>query len=104
LTLLSSLLIVSNTVCGIDGVLGGLFGDGLPVALGSFSVAVEPLVEPAAFGVLADAVFVLGFAFAVVFFAVGFFAAGFVAAFFVYVVFFVCLAMILSPLCFFSGN
>jgi hypothetical protein len=89
--LLSSLLIVSNTVCGIDGVLGGLLVVGLPVALWRFSVAVEalvePLVEPVAFVVLADDVFVLGFAFAVAFFcnfvcfADGFFAVGFFVIF-----------------------
>jgi hypothetical protein len=92
LTLLSSLLIVSNTVCGIDGVMDGLFVPGLPVALGSFSVAVEPLVEPLVLGVLADDVFAFGFAFALGFFAAGFFAAGFFA-----VVFFVVFAMIISP-------
>jgi hypothetical protein len=74
-------------------VLGGLLVVGLPnlwfdVALGSFSVAVDALVEPLAFVVLADAVFVFGFAFAVGFFAVAvFFAVGF----------FVIFAMIISP-------
>jgi hypothetical protein len=72
-------------------VLGGLFGDGLPVALGSFSVAVdalvEPAVEPLAFVVLADDVF----AFAVVFFATGFFVT----------VFFVVFAMIIFSSLFF---
>jgi hypothetical protein len=70
LTLLRSLFTASNTVCGIDGVTGGLFAGGLPVALGSFSVAVELLV----FGVLADAVFAFGFVFRAGFFAVTFFA------------------------------
>jgi hypothetical protein len=70
LTLLSSLLIASNTVCGIDEVLGGLRVPLVTVALGSFSVAVELLL----FGVLADAVFVLGLVFGAGFFAVAFFA------------------------------
>jgi hypothetical protein len=99
LTLLRSLFTASNTVCGIDGVTGGLFVPDLPVALGSFSVAVdalvEPAVEPVAFVVLADAVFVLGFAFAVAFFATGFFA----VVFFV-VGFFVIFAIFFSHLCF----
>jgi hypothetical protein len=72
LTLLSSLLIASNTVCGIDEVLGGLRGALAPmpfaaVALGSFSVAVD--------------VFVAAGFFAVVFFATGFFAVGFFVIF-----------------------
>jgi hypothetical protein len=78
------LLIASNTACGMFEVTGGLRVPFAAVALGSFSVAVEALVEPVVFGVLADDVFVLGFAlsgfvcfadgfFAVVFFAVGFF-------------------------------
>jgi nicotinamide riboside transporter PnuC len=65
-------------------VLGGLRVPLVTVALGSFSVETDAF----AFG------FVL-----VAFFAVVFFGAGFTAAFFVDVVFFVCLAMILSPLC-----
>jgi hypothetical protein len=55
------------------------------VALGSLRVAVDALVEPAVFGVLADDVFVFGFAFAV----------GFALDF--AVVFFVVFAMILTP-------
>jgi hypothetical protein len=63
----------------------GLFTDGLPnlwfdVALGSLRIAVDALVEPSVFGVIADDVFVLGFAFAVVF------------------------AMIITPLVIFSDN
>jgi hypothetical protein len=77
LTLLSSLLIASNTVCGIDEVLGGLRVPLVTVALGSFSVETDAL----------------GFGFALVVFAAGF-------AFAFAVVFFVTFFAILFSLCF----
>jgi hypothetical protein len=84
LTLLSSLLIASNTVCGIDEVLGGLRVPFAAVALGSFSVAVDVFVAAGFFAVVfAVAFFVTGFfvVFAMIIFSLKFFLAEQLSAF-----------------------
>jgi hypothetical protein len=86
------LLIASNTVCGIDEVLGGLRVPLVTVALGSFSVAVDVFVADGFFAVVL----------AVAFFATGFFAVVFFAGAFAFAVgFFVIFAMIISPCVYF---
>jgi hypothetical protein len=84
--LLSSALTSSNTACGMVSLLCGLRvplerdGAGLPVALGSFSVAARPVGRDDAFA----------FGFAVAFFAVFVFFTGF------FVVFAICFSLLFA--------